>query len=61
VADPPDIALGATMPASTQDTLPAGPRGLPRFQVGQRVDDRYEIVRFIAAGGMGEVYEASDR
>jgi eukaryotic-like serine/threonine-protein kinase len=30
------------------------------FQPGQLVAGRYEIVRFIAKGGMGEVYEAKD-
>jgi tetratricopeptide (TPR) repeat protein/tRNA A-37 threonylcarbamoyl transferase component Bud32 len=31
------------------------------FQPGQVVAERYEIVRFIAQGGMGEVYAAKDR
>ena len=31
------------------------------FARGQVVAERYEIVRFIAQGGMGEVYEAEDR
>src|SRR6185369_11677094 len=30
------------------------------FEVGQLVSGRYRIVRFIARGGMGEVYEAFD-
>lgn len=30
------------------------------FRPGQVVADRYEVVRFIAKGGMGEVYEAKD-
>jgi serine/threonine protein kinase len=32
-----------------------------RFQVGQLIADRFAIVRFIARGGMGEVYEARDQ
>ncbi len=31
-----------------------------RFQAGERVAGRYSIVRFLAQGGMGEVYEAID-
>jgi eukaryotic-like serine/threonine-protein kinase len=32
-----------------------------RFQPGQVLDGRFIIIRFIAKGGMGEVYEAEDR
>jgi Tol biopolymer transport system component len=32
-----------------------------RFQAGQLIADRFAIVRFIARGGMGEVYEARDQ
>src|SRR5678816_1159393 len=31
------------------------------FEVGDVVSGRYEITRFIARGGMGEVYAAHDR
>src|SRR4051794_6897480 len=41
--------------------LPAEPAGRPHLEVGQVVSSRYEIVRFIARGGMGEVYAAHDR
>src|SRR5215831_4718757 len=38
------------------------PDGLPaqRFIPGQILAARFQVVRFIAAGGMGEVYEAED-
>jgi serine/threonine protein kinase len=36
------------------------PTGIRTLAVGERVLDRYEIRRFIARGGMGEVYEAID-
>jgi eukaryotic-like serine/threonine-protein kinase len=31
-----------------------------RFSVGELLAGRFKITRFIAAGGMGEVYEAQD-
>ncbi len=38
------------------------PRARPRiFQPGQLVAGRYEVVAFLGAGGMGEVYEVQDR
>jgi serine/threonine protein kinase len=37
-----------------------GPSGTQSLAIGDRVVDRYEIRRFIARGGMGEVYEAHD-
>jgi Tol biopolymer transport system component len=33
----------------------------PRFVAGQVIADRFLIVRFVARGGMGEVYEAQDK
>jgi hypothetical protein len=35
--------------------------GLLHFEVGDVISNRYEITRFIARGGMGEVYAAHDR
>jgi serine/threonine protein kinase/tetratricopeptide (TPR) repeat protein len=34
--------------------------GEPGFQPGDLIADRYRVVRFIARGGMGEVYEIED-
>jgi hypothetical protein len=42
----------------TDDFKPA-PVG--RFDPGQIIADRFTVVRFIAHGGMGEVYEVEDR
>lgn len=33
---------------------------MPRYAPGQLIANRFRIVRYIARGGMGEVYEASD-
>ena len=47
----------------TRDAHPA--QSLPTtlrltFAEGQLISDRFRIVRFIASGGMGELYEAED-
>jgi hypothetical protein len=36
------------------------PTALTRFNHGDKLAGRYQVVRFIARGGMGEVYEAED-
>lgn len=41
--------------------LPQAEDFAPLLQTGDVLCDRFEIVRFIAHGGMGEVYEAQDR
>ncbi len=49
-------------PAFTQTLSTLDPRPTPgRFQSEQLIAGRFAIVRFIARGGMGEVYEARDQ
>ncbi len=56
-AAPHSSAPTAGLPAGTEP----GPGGAPLvFSSGTLVAGRYRIRRFIAAGGMGEVYEAED-
>ena len=40
---------------------PAAPAYVPQFKVGDLIDNRFAVVRFLARGGMGEVYEVEDR
>ncbi len=40
--------------------LPQQPHSRPIFAAGDVVAQRYEIIRFVAKGGMGEVYEVED-
>ncbi len=74
MSDPPDPTLpGPRRPAtggpdleasrgmtSPTPSRPAGPTGAPILAAGQEVAGRFRIVRFVARGGMGEVYEAED-
>jgi tRNA A-37 threonylcarbamoyl transferase component Bud32 len=47
--------------AARRDTSASEPpQALSTLAVGERIADRYEVRRFIAAGGMGEVYEVFD-
>jgi serine/threonine protein kinase/tetratricopeptide (TPR) repeat protein len=43
-----------------RSTMPVG-SVIPVFSAGDLICDRYEVIRFIARGGMGEVYEVDDR
>ena len=40
---------------------PLPPTAHTRFEPGEIIADRFAVVRYIAAGGMGEVYEVEDR
>jgi tetratricopeptide (TPR) repeat protein/tRNA A-37 threonylcarbamoyl transferase component Bud32 len=59
-ADP--EALAKTAPTPERHTAPAGAEGISvrTFQPGDVVARRYRVLRFIARGGMGEVYEVED-
>jgi eukaryotic-like serine/threonine-protein kinase len=55
----PPRAAGTTAPIDDNEMRSRPAAG--RLQPGQVLIDRFTIVRFIAKGGMGEVYEAEDR
>ena len=56
------LAHPAFTPDGTGTLSAVGPSTAPgRFRSGQLVAGRFAIVRFIARGGMGEVYEAKDQ
>lgn len=52
--------LGQTSLVATVSRPPPSEPEPERLTSGALLADRYRIVRFIAAGGMGEVYEAQD-
>jgi serine/threonine protein kinase/tetratricopeptide (TPR) repeat protein len=55
-----DDVTGVLSDAVPDDDLPDFNKGYRRFVPGQVLADRFRIVDFIAAGGMGEVYQADD-
>ena len=50
-----------TPDGNTAQTAASATASPGRFQAGQLIANRFAIVRFIARGGMGEVYEAKDQ
>jgi tetratricopeptide (TPR) repeat protein len=57
-------ATAQAVPGSNSPTLTGGAlqaSAATALPAGRVLSDRYELLRFIAAGGMGEVYEARDR
>jgi tetratricopeptide (TPR) repeat protein/tRNA A-37 threonylcarbamoyl transferase component Bud32/TolB-like protein len=69
-ADTGDVTVAGTtpptlvgIPVPSAPTQPTPPRSLdePAFAPGDRIAERYRVVRFLARGGMGEVYEVEDQ
>jgi serine/threonine protein kinase len=55
------VVMAEAARATVMRSQPSQPGAVPRtLRSGERLLDRYEIRRFIAKGGMGEVYEAFD-
>jgi hypothetical protein len=52
--------LGEALRNSREGLEPRGPKG-GTFSEGELVAERYRVVRFLARGGMGEVYEVEDQ
>ena len=55
-----DSIESATLPLEAGPGTRPGP-GLPRLAEGEVVAGRFTVLRFLARGGMGEVYQAHDR
>jgi tetratricopeptide (TPR) repeat protein/tRNA A-37 threonylcarbamoyl transferase component Bud32 len=61
MADLPTLDGQAVTQPKLPKTSPKAPPAAAVFTAGQVVAGRYEIVRYIAEGGMGEVYAARDQ
>ncbi|HEX6863638.1 MAG TPA: protein kinase, partial [Thermoanaerobaculia bacterium] len=61
-ATPPTL-VGVPVQTTTAPTQPTVPRPSdePAFAPGEKIAGRYRVVRFLARGGMGEVYEVEDQ
>jgi serine/threonine protein kinase/tetratricopeptide (TPR) repeat protein len=55
------LRVAGTTDSIAGNLVPSPPAAAGRFKPGQVLIDRFVIVRFIAKGGMGEVYEVEDR
>src|ERR1035437_4235926 len=53
--------LDRSDPTRSMYSRPHGPAAPPQLKPGDVLNERFEIVQFLARGGMGEVYEAADR
>jgi eukaryotic-like serine/threonine-protein kinase len=59
-ATPPTLT-GTPVTAAPTQPMAQRPHGEPAFAPGEKIAERYRVVRFIARGGMGEVYEVEDQ
>ena len=57
---PPATPQPALAADDNQPSLPQLSPDAPIFSPGETISERYQVVRFIAKGGMGQVYEVDD-
>src|ERR1700727_1793172 len=61
-SDGPDsIPVASDIHSSHSNSRAFDSTSIGRFAPGQTIAERFTVVRFIARGGMGEVYEVEDR
>jgi len=56
----PSLSPDAARPGEAEPAADAAPGRQPAFATGEVLAERFRVVRFLAHGGMGEVYEAQD-